>query len=304
MASLGLPASSFTIHGVEYYGGIGFLKAGLKLADRITTVSPTYALEIQTDEGGMGLGGLLRSRAGVLSGILNGLDDEVWNPAKDSLLPATFSRQNLGPRAKNKAELRARFGLAPESNGPLFGVVSRLTWQKGFDLLLGRPAGPAGGRARSSPCWAPARAGWRAASAIASDQNPGRIGSYIGYDESLAHLLQGGVDALLVPSRHEPCGLTQLCALRYGALPVVARVGGLADTVIDANPMAIAQGLGTGVQFAPVSQAMLEGAIRRAAGLYREPKLWHRLQANGMASDVSWREPARRYARLFRELAG
>ncbi len=137
LAALGLPASSFTIHGVEYYGGIGFLKAGLKLADRITTVSPTYALEIQTDEGGMGLGGLLRSRASVLSGILNGLDDEVWNPAKDSLIPAPFSRENLKPRAKNKAELRARFGLAPESKGPLFGVVSRLTWQKGFDLLLG-----------------------------------------------------------------------------------------------------------------------------------------------------------------------
>ncbi len=303
LAALGLPASSFTIHGVEYYGGIGFLKAGLKLADRITTVSPTYALEIQTDEGGMGLGGLLRSRASVLSGILNGLDDEVWNPAKDSFLPGPFSRQDLGPRAKNKAELRARFGLAPESKGPLFGVVSRLTWQKGFDLLLGAlpvllEEGAQLALLGSGEGWL--EGGFR----YASDQNPGRIGSYIGYDESLAHLVQGGVDALLVPSRQEPCGLTQLCALRYGALPVVARVGGLTDTVIDANPMAIAQGLGTGVQFAPVSQAMLEGAIRRVAGLYREPKLWHQLQANGMASDVSWREPARRYARLFRELAG
>jgi len=303
LSVLGLPASSFTIHGVEYYGGIGFLKAGLKLADRITTVSPTYALEIQTDEGGMGLGGLLRSRAGVLSGILNGLDDAVWNPAKDSLLPASFSRQNLKPRAKNKTELRARFGLAPESRGPLFGVVSRLTWQKGFDLLLGAlpvllEEGAQLALLGSGEGWL--EGGFR----YASDQNPGRIGNYIGYDESLAHLVQGGVDALLVPSRHEPCGLTQLCALRYGALPVVARVGGLADTVIDANPMAIAQGLGTGVQFAPVSQAMLEGAIRRAAGLYREPKLWNQLQANGMATDVSWREPARRYAQLFRELAG
>ena len=217
--------------------------------------------------------------------------------------PRPFSRQDLGPRAKNKAELRARFGLAPESKGPLFGVVSRLTWQKGFDLLLGAlpvllEEGAQLALLGSGEGWL--EGGFR----YASDQNPGRIGSYIGYDESIAHLVQGGVDALLVPSRHEPCGLTQLCALRYGALPVVARVGGLTDTVIDANPMAIAQGLGTGVQFAPVSQAMLEGAIRRAAGLYREPKLWHQLQANGMASDVSWREPARRYARLFRELAG
>ena len=165
LASLGLPASSFTIHGVEYYGGIGFLKAGLKLADRITTVSPTYALEIQTDEGGMGLGGLFRSRAGVLSGILNGLDDAVWNPAKDSFCPRPFSRQDLGPRAKNKAELRARFGLAPESKGPLFGVVSRLTWQKGFDLLLGAlPVLLEEGRAARAAGLRRGR-GWRAASA-------------------------------------------------------------------------------------------------------------------------------------------
>ena len=303
LEEIGLPPDSFTMQGVEYYGDIGYLKAGLLFADRITTVSPTYAREIQGDEGGMGLGGLLRSRASMLSGILNGLDDAVWNPAKDSFLAAPFGRRDLKPRAKNKAELRARFGLAPESKGVLFGVVSRLTWQKGFDLLLGALPTLLEEGAQLAVLGS-GESGLEGGFRFASDQNPGRIGNYIGYDESLAHLVQGGADALLVPSRHEPCGLTQLSALRYGALPVVARVGGLADTVIDANPMAIAQGLGTGVQFAPVNQAMLEGAIRRTAGLYREPKLWHQLQANGMATDVSWREPARRYAQLFRELAG
>jgi starch synthase len=302
LASLGLPPGSFSVHGVEYYGGIGFLKAGLRLADRITTVSPTYAMEIQTDEGGMGLGGLLRDRANVLSGILNGLDDEVWNPAKDPFLAAPFSRTQMAPRSENKAALQLRLGLAPESPGPLFGTVSRLTWHKGSDLLLAALPVLLGEGAQFALLGSGEsglEAGFRAAAA----SNPGRIGCHIGYEESLAHLLQGGVDALLVPSRSEPCGLTQLCALRYGALPVVARVGGFADTVIDANAMAVAQGQGTGIQFAPVTTAMLEGAIRRTAALFREPKLWRQLQANGMATDVSWCEPARRYARLFRELA-
>lgn len=302
LAALGLPPGSLTIHGVEYYGGIGFLKAGLKLADRITTVSPTYAMEIQTDEGGMGLGGLLRDRANVLSGILNGLDDEVWNPAKDSSLAAPFSRKQMAARAKNKAALQFRLALAPENPGPLFGMVSRLTWHKGSDLLLGALPVLLGEGAQFALLGSGdggLEAGFRAAAA----SNPGRIGCHIGYEEGLAHLIQGGVDALLVPSRSEPCGLTQLCALRYGAVPVVARVGGLADTIVDANPMALAQGQGTGIQFAPVTATMLGGAIRRTAALYREPELWRRLQANGMATDVSWREPARHYARLFRALA-
>jgi starch synthase len=302
LTALGLPPGALTIHGVEYYGGIGFLKAGLKLADRITTVSPSYAVEIQTDEGGMGLGGLLRDRANVLSGILNGLDDEVWNPARDFLLAAPFSRKQMGPRAKNKAALRLRLGLAPESPGPLFGIVGRLNWHKGSDLLLGAlPVLLSQGAqfALLGSGEGGLEAGFRAAAA----GNPGRVACHIGYEEKLAHQMQGGVDALLVPSRSEPCGLTQLCALRYGALPVVARVGGLSDTVIDANPMAVTQGQGTGVQFAPGTVAMLGGAIRRTIDLYREPKLWQKLQANGMACDVSWREPARRYARLFRTLA-
>ncbi len=296
---LGLPPHAFSIDGVEYYGGIGYLKAGLRLADRITTVSPSYAAEIRTPEGGMGLDGLLRTRAGVLSGILNGIDDSVWDPATDPLLPAAFDATRLAGRRQDKAALQARFGLISDPQAPLFGMVSRLTWQKGVDLLLeALPTllGAGGQLALLGSGDPPLVDGFRAAAAA----NPGRIGCIIGYDEPVAHLVQAGSDAILVPSRFEPCGLTQLCALRYGALPVVARVGGLADSVIDANEMALAQGIGTGVQFSPVTADALAGAIERTAGLWRAPETWRKLQANALATDVSWRGPAARYASLFR----
>jgi len=303
LTSLGLPADSFTIHGVEYYGGIGFLKAGLRFADRITTVSPSYAREIQTDEGGLGLGGLLRARAGDLTGILNGLDVQDWNPAEDGFLAARFGGRRISPRGENKRALAAEFGLAQDEAAPLFGVISRLTWQKGHDLLLA--ALPSlldeGAQLALLGTGEPGlEGGFRWAMAT----YPRRIGGLIGFDERLAHLIQGGVDALLVPSRSEPCGLTQLAALRYGAVPVVARVGGLADTVIDADPAATGKAVGTGVQFTPVTAEMLGSAIRRASALYRERKVWWQLQLNGLATDVSWRPSAQRYAALFRELAG
>ena len=302
LPSLGLPANSFTIHGVEYYGTIGFLKAGLRFADRITTVSPSYALEIQTEVGGMGLGGLLNRRADVLTGIVNGLDDSVWDPANDSDLAANFGGRRIAPRSQNKAALRSYFGLAEDDRTLLFGAVSRLTWLKGHDLLLAAlPVLLAEGAqlAVLGSGDGGIEAGFRAA-ALA---HPGRIACEIGYDERLAHLIQGGVDAFVMPSRSEPCGLTQLAALRYGAVPVVARVGGLADTVVDADPGARGRAMGTGIQFAPTTLSMLEGAIRRANALYRQPRIWRQLQINGMTTDVSWRPSARRYAALFRELA-
>ncbi len=296
---LGLPPHAFSIEGVEYYGGIGALKAGLRLADRITTVSPSYAAEIRTPEGGMGLDGLLRTRAGVLSGILNGIDDAVWNPATDALLAARYDAAAPAGRERNKAALQARFGLVADPNALLFGVVSRLTWQKGLDLLLAALPSllSAGAQLALLGSGDPGMVeGYRAAAAA----HPERIGCEFGYDEPIAHLIQGGSDAILVPSRFEPCGLTQLCALRYGALPVVARVGGLADSVIDANEMALAQGVGTGVQFSPVTAEALAGAIERTAALWRTPRTWRTLQANALATDVSWRRPAARYASLFR----
>ncbi|MBW8785060.1 MAG: glycogen synthase GlgA [Novosphingobium sp.] len=302
LGALGLPESAFTVDGIEYHGQIGFLKAGLRLADRITTVSPTYATEICTREFGMGLDGLIRGRADVLRGILNGIDTGVWNPAADPLIAAPYEAATLDARAGNKAALQARLGLAAEPRAPLFGVVSRLGWQKGLDLLLAAlPVLLAeGGQLALLGTGDPAL---EAAFGAAAAEHPGRIAAIIGYNEALAHLIQAGCDALLVPSRFEPCGLTQLCALRYGAVPVVARVGGLADTVIDASPVALASGAATGVQFAPVNEIMLESGIRRTAALYRDEPAWHRLQRAGMATDVSWAASARDYAALYRELA-
>lgn len=298
---LELPLAALSMDGVEYYGGIGFLKAGLRLADRVTTVSPTYATEITTPEGGMGLGGLLRGRSDVLSGILNGIDTTVWDPATDPYLKARRRGASLQWRRQNKQALKSRFGLGARSERMLFGVISRLSDQKGLDLLVAAlPQLLALGA--DLVLLGSGDAALEQAFRAAASSSPGRIGVFIGYDEALAHLIQGGTDALIVPSRFEPCGLTQLCAMRYGSVPVVARVGGLADTVIDANEMALAAGVGTGIQFAPVERQPLEQAIARAVALWRQPELWRQTQANGMATDVSWRRPAERYAALYREI--
>jgi starch synthase len=302
LARIGLPPHAWSIDGVEYYGAISYLKAGLGLADRITTVSPTYAEEIRTPESGMGFDGLLRARAAVSCGIVNGIDESVWDPSNDDHLAATFDPRRLRQRADNKAALQAVYGLDARPDVPLFAVVSRLTWQKGMDLL-----------AAALPMLAARDAQFvllgggdrplEAAFLAAAAQSPGRVGVRIGYDELLAHLVQGGADAVLVPSRFEPCGLTQLCALRYGAIPIVSRVGGLNDTVIDANEAALAAGVATGVQFAPVTREALEHAIDRALVLWRDRDAWHRLQLAAMGSDVGWTRPARKYAALYRSLA-
>ena len=296
---LGLPPEALSVHGLEYFGSIGFLKAGLWYADRITTVSPTYAAEIRTPEAGMGLDGLLRGRAGAVSGILNGIDPAEWNPETDAALAARFSINDPAPRAANKAALQARLGLAPDQEAPLLGFVGRLTWQKGVDLLLGALPALLGAGAQLVVLGT-GEPGLEAGCRAAAGANPGRIGVAIGFDEPLARLIYGGVDSVLVPSRFEPCGLAQLCALRYGAPPVVAHVGGLADSVIDANEMALAIGAGTGVHFAPVTREMLEAAILRAIALSRDRAAWRRLQANAMATDVSWTRSAARYAELYR----
>ena len=301
LTRLGLPPAAFAIDGVEFHGAISLLKSGLQFADRITTVSPTYAAEIREPEAGMGFEGLLRARSDVLSGILNGIDTAVWDPALDTSIAMPFSRARIAKRAANKAALRKQMGLSNDHDGPLFAVVSRLTWQKGMDLLL--PCLPViqalGGQLALIGAGDHAlEAGFHAAAAAAPDQ----IACFIGYNETLAHLVQAGADALLVPSRFEPCGLTQLCALRYGAVPVVARVGGLADTVIDANEAALAAGVATGLQFDAVSSDVLELTLRRAAALFRQQDVWTRIRKNGMAVDVSWTRPARLYAALYRDL--
>ena len=300
--ALGLPQRAYAIDGVEFYGGIGLLKAGLQLADAVTTVSPTYAAEITTPEGGMGLDGLLRARGAALSGILNGIDTAVWDPAHDPALAAPFGVHGLRRRPLNKAALQARLGLDPVPGALLFGVVSRLTRQKGMDLLLDAlPALLAMGAqlAVLGTGEADLQRGFAAAGAA----HPGRVRLLAGFDEGLAHLIQAGSDALLVPSRFEPCGLTQLCALRYGAIPVVARVGGLTDTVVDANPAGVAAGVATGLQFMPVTSAGLAEAMARTARLYQAPKVWATMQRNAMRASVGWDSPAAEYAALYRKLA-
>jgi starch synthase len=302
LGPLGLPADSFTLDGVEYFGGIGFLKAGLLFADRITTVSPTYAREIMTPEWGMALDGLLRGRAGDVHGIVNGIDTDVWDPETDPLLPQTYSAVRIEMRPRNKAALQQRMALDVRPDAPLFGVVTRISSQKGLDLLLAAlPAllAPGGQLALLG-------AGERIlqeAFAEAAQAHPGAVGCVFDYDEKLAHLMQAGSDFLVVPSRFEPCGLTQLCALRYGATPIVTHVGGLADTIIDANEAALTAGVATGLQFAPPIVSQMTYALERAVTLYQDASAMRRLRINGMRADVSWRAPAKRYAALYQEIA-
>ena len=298
---LRLPAEAFAVEGVEYYGGVGFLKGGLACAHAVTTVSPTYAKEVRTPEFGMGLEGLLAARAHDLYGIINGIDTRAWNPASDPALSATYTSANPRRRALNKAALEEAFGLAP-GNGPLFGIVSRLTWQKGIDLAAAAVDDlvASGGRLA---VLGTGDAELEAAMEAAAQRHAGAVGFIRGYSEPLSHLMQGGADAILVPSRFEPCGLTQLYGLRYGAVPVVARVGGLADTIIDANAAALRAGVATGIQFNPVDATSFSDAIQRAIALYRQPEVWSRMQRRGMKTDVSWASSAGEYAALYTTLS-
>jgi starch synthase len=299
---LGLPRAAFGIAGLEYYGALGFLKAGLYYADRLTTVSPTYAREIQTAALGMGMHGLLQGRAASLTGIVNGLDTVVWDPATDHHLPARYDVAEQAGKAVCKAELQRRLGLLPDPEALVFAVVSRLTHQKGLDLVLGALPdilGRGGELALLGSGEPDLEHGFR----HAARAHPGRVGCHFGYDEPLSHLIQAGADAILVPSRFEPCGLTQLIGLRYGTLPVVARVGGLADTVIDASPAALMDGVATGFQFAPVTAEALRDALLRAFELWADRPAWTAVRRRAMTREVGWAASARRYAALYRELA-
>lgn len=298
LAALGLNAELFTAEGIEYFGKIGFLKAGLALADKITTVSPTYAAELLTPEFGMGLDGLLRNRQGDLSGILNGIDLDVWSPDTDPDLVATYSVRSLKGKSKNRAEVAARFGLTP-GDGPLFCVISRLTSQKGLDMLLDCLPQLVSSGAKLALLGS-GDPGLEQAFIDASNRYVGSVGTIIGYDEALSHLLQAGSDAILIPSRFEPCGLTQLYGLRYGTLPVVARTGGLADTVIDANEAAVLAECATGFQFTPINTTMLGHAISRACTLFSDQKSWTAMMRRAMRHPVGWDLSAAAYLDVYR----
>ncbi|MEM7720407.1 MAG: glycogen synthase GlgA, partial [Pseudomonadota bacterium] len=292
LAALKLDAQDFTADGVEYYGNISTLKAGLVYADRLTTVSPTYAQELMTPEFGMGLDGLLRHRRDDLVGILNGVDTGAWSPATDPhIMPYTTP---AGKRA-NKTALRTLFKL-PKSDGPLCVVISRLTEQKGLDLLL--DALPAlterGGQLALLGSGDPALE--QAFLKASGDPN---VAVRVGYDEPLSHKMIAGGDAILVPSRFEPCGLTQLYGLAYGTLPVVALTGGLADTIVTANAAGLAKPVANGLNFHPVSADALRNALTTLTTLYADQKLWTKLQRNAMSQAVDWTASAKRYATLY-----
>jgi len=284
---------------VEYFGNISTLKAGLVTADAITTVSPTYAEELMRPEFGLGLEGVIASRARELHGILNGVDLAVWSPESDpAIIP--YSAKSLKGKAENRAALAAEFGLTP-AEGPLAIVVSRLTGQKGIDLLAEvlPEFVAAGGSLAVLGAGDPALEG---AMRQAAERWPGRVGVHIGYDEALAHRMFGGGDAVLVPSRFEPCGLTQMYGLRYGTIPVVAATGGLNDTVIGATPASLSARAATGVSFHPVDKTAFAGALRQVSRLYADRSGWTSLMKRAMKAEVGWEAPAARYAELYRSL--
>jgi len=296
---LRLPKAEFRPEGLEYYGQLSSLKAGLVTADAITTVSPTYARELMRPEFGMGLQGVIAARAGDVSGILNGVDTNVWSPGADPAITPYSARAMKGKRA-NRAALIAEFGLG-EVPGPLAVIVSRLTEQKGIDLIAGvlDEFTQAGGGLVVLGTGDPAL---EAAMVAAAARHPARIGVKIGYDEALSHRMFAGGDAVLVPSRFEPCGLTQMYGLAYGAVPLVAATGGLNDTVIDANPAALAAGVATGVTFHPTDALAFAQAMRRLVRLYADRAQWARIRRNGMRARLDWGRSAAEYAALYARL--
>ncbi len=292
---LRLPPDWWHFERLEFHGDCALLKGGLVFADRLTTVSPTYAREILTPEHGHGLDGLLRSRAGDLSGILNGIDVEVWDPARDAHLAAPYDARTLDRRGLNKLALQQTFGLPARADVFLLGVVSRLTAQKGIDLILDAlAAAPPATQCVILGSGDPAFE--QAALALARTQ-PDRVACRIGYDTGLSHQVFAGVDAFLMPSRFEPCGLSQLYSQRYGAVPVVRRTGGLADSVRD-----LALTKPTGIVFDAPTAAAFSAALARAAAAFAERRTWRRLQRNGMATDFSWTHSAGEYLALYRSL--
>ncbi len=297
--ALRLPWHAWSPDHAEYHGNLSTLKVGLALADAITTVSPTYAEELMRPEFGMGLEGLMSARANDLHGILNGVDAGTWAPGSDPAI-TRYTARNLKGKATNRAALCAEFGLE-NGAGPLAIVVSRLTWQKGIDLLVGALPGfiAAGG---SLALLGSGEPGLEAAMHDAAARFPGKVGVKIGYDEGLSHRMFGGGDAVIVPSRFEPCGLTQLYGLKYGTIPVVAATGGLNDTVIGATPASLAAKAATGVSFHPVDEIALSGALRQLVSLHADEPEWTGLIKRAMKADVSWAGPAGAYASLYRSL--
>lgn len=298
---LGLSWQDFTIGGFEFFDRLGFLKAGINFADAITTVSPTYAGEIQRPDYGHGLDGVIRARRDRLTGILNGIDHDEWNPAADPHLPAPFDAAHLAAKAASKRALLERFGLpvTPETLArPVVGMVSRMVDQKGLDLI----AAVAGSLAALDATFTIVGTGepryqemWRR---LAQGQ-PDRISAFIGFDEARAHLVEAGADLFLMPSRFEPCGLNQMYSLRYGTVPIVRAVGGLVDTVRPYNPK---NGQGNGFLFSDYEPGAMLRTLEAALAAFTNKNVWTRLQQNGMRADFSWDRSAAEYVKIYRRL--
>jgi len=302
LQELWLSPEVFHMQGVEFYGQINFLKGGLQYADRISTVSPTYAREIQTAACGEGLDGVLRERKDALVGILNGVDEGIWDPARTPHLEAHYDAKLMSGKKVDKNLLQRSLGLQEDCEAPLFSVISRLAPQKGLDLVLGNVDYLVSLGAQLVVLGsgeALLEAGFRSF----AERYPGRVAVHIGYDEGLAHRILGGADVLLMPSRQEPCGLTQMYALKYGALPLVRRTGGLADTVVDTQEETLAQGSATGFVFEEPNSWVLGESIGRAVRLFREqPRAWAQVQRRGMKQDFGWHAAAKHYRDLYAEM--
>lgn len=301
LAALGLPPAAWSMVGVEYHGYLSFLKAGLQHADGIATVSPGYAREVQTPEEGMGLDGLLRHRRDSLLGILNGIDTKIWDPARDPHIPHPYDALHLEGKALNKSALQRELGLAEAPDRPLLGVVSRLTHQKGLDLLVTSASKILDLPVQLVVLGNGDKTLEQEFLALAKDHS-GQVAVRIGFDEGLAHRIEAGADLFLMPSRFEPCGLNQMYSQRYGTPPLVRATGGLADTVTDCNPEA-ANGA-SGFVFQEARGADFLAAVERAVAAWRNKTLWRRLQLNGMTRDWSWHAPAREYLAYYARLLG
>ena len=303
LEQLSLPPACFSINGVEYYGNLSFLKAGLFYADHITTVSPNYAKEIQLEALGFGMQGLLTTRSDDLTGILNGIDLMEWNPATDKHLAMTYSIGNMGGKGANKKALQRKLGMAPEPDVPLLGVVSRLTLQKGLDLLL--EIAPLLTKLPVQMAILGSGDAQMQKSALELSQlYSGKIGTVIGFDEGLSHLIEAGADMFVMPSRFEPCGLNQLYSQRYGTPPIVHATGGLADSVVNCTDITLKNGTASGFSFSGMTAENLFDAIQRAVDVYQNKNKWNALCKICMSKNFSWENSAEEYRKVYLKVLG
>ena len=295
---LKLPTDFWSMEAMEFHNQFSFIKGGLVFADWVTTVSPTYAEEIQTSEYGYGLEGLISHRKDNLTGIINGVDYTVWNPGRDLLIPVQFNARSLTHKIENKLALQEHFALPRDEKIPVFATISRLVEQKGIDLILGAIPGIVKQKAQLVVLGSgdsKIETGIRAA----VKAYPKQIAARIGYDEALSHHIEAGADIFLMPSRFEPCGLNQIYSQRYGTVPIVRTTGGLADTVTDTTEESLEARTATGFSFSGTTVKDLETTIDRALGYYRQPELWQKIVSNGMKQDFSWKRSALLYLELY-----